>query len=172
MTIFWSELFWPAFNGATKSVKSKFSRKGLYKIYDAWSECHFTANIIERGRWWGVSYRHMPILCINSTLTIEIYKTYHINSKWRQRLPRIRYTFRKEICEWKYVITQFYLVNIPWIVSSWESYVIISSGNWMILEVQTHYNKWFDLERQTLQVDKICTCATWDLIHPQIWMLW
>ena len=39
-TIWWSALFWPAFNGATKSVKSKFSRKGLYKIYDAWSECH------------------------------------------------------------------------------------------------------------------------------------
>ena len=27
--ILWSALFWPAFNGATKSVKSKFSRKGL-----------------------------------------------------------------------------------------------------------------------------------------------
>ena len=39
-TIWWSALFWPAFNGPTKSVKSKFSRKGLYKIYDAWSECH------------------------------------------------------------------------------------------------------------------------------------
>ena len=28
------------FQWVTKSVKSKFSRKGLWKIYDAWSECH------------------------------------------------------------------------------------------------------------------------------------